>query len=287
MDILEEGDDTLKTNIKQPIGKAILYLMLIVGSIIMILPFYWMITTSLKTSSEVLKMPPMWIPISFKWHNYVEAWHAAPFPRYFLNSVIVTFLTTVGELVTSILAAYAFYRLEFYGKKVIFSILMGTMMIPGEMLLMPNFVTLTNLGWINTYKALIVPWMASVFSIFMFTQFFSTIGDELYYAARIDGSKDFRYLTNIIIPISKPMIITIVIIRTIGSWNAFMWPLIVTNSDEMRTLSVGLTAFTTDVGTSYQLLMAASTFIILPMIILFLSMQKYIIEGVSHAGIKG
>ncbi|MDT8718969.1 carbohydrate ABC transporter permease [Clostridium sp. 19966] len=277
----------MEKKLKRHVAKIVLYLLLIIGSIIMVLPFYWMVTTSLKTPSEIVKMPPMWIPISFKWSNFVEAWHAAPFPRYFLNSVIVTLLSTGGELITSILAAYAFYRLEFYGKKIIFSIMMGTMMIPGEMLLMPNFVTLTNLGWMNSYKALIVPWIASVFSIFMFTQYFSTIGDELYYAAKIDGSKDFRYLTNIIVPISKPMIITIAIIRSIGSWNSFMWPLIVTNSDEMRTLSVGLTAFITDVGTSYQLLMAASTFIILPMIILFLAMQKYIIEGVSHAGIKG
>lgn len=253
----------------------------------MILPFYWMITTSLKTASQVVKMPPMWIPTSWKWSNFVEAWNAAPFGRYFLNSLIVTVLSTMGELVTSILAAYAFYRLEFYGKKIIFAIILGTMMIPGEILLISNFVTLTELGWINTYKALIIPWTASAFSIFMFKQYFSTIGDELYYAARMDGSKDFGYLINIIIPMSKPMIITIAIIRAIGSWNAFMWPLIVTNSKEMRTLSVGLTSFVTDTGTDYQLLMAASTFIILPMIIIFLFMQKYIIEGVSHATLKG
>jgi multiple sugar transport system permease protein len=273
--------------LKKGISTCVLYLLLIIGSIIMILPFYWMIATSLKTSSEVLKMPPMWIPTSWKWSNFAEAWKAAPFARYFLNTVIVTVFSTLGELVTSILAAYAFYRLEFYGKKVIFSILLGTMMIPGEMLLMSNFVTLTQLGWINTYQALIVPWTASAFSIFMFRQYFSTIGDELYYAARIDGSKDFGYLINIILPMSKPMIITIVIIKAIGSWNSFMWPLVVTNSENMRTLSVGLTAFITDTGTNYQLLMAASTFIILPMIIVFLVMQKYIIEGISHAGIKG
>ncbi len=272
---------------KKGISTCILYMLLIIGSIIMILPFYWMITTSLKTASEVVKMPPMWIPTSWKWSNFTEAWNAAPFARYFLNSVIVTVLSTMGELVTSILAAYAFYRLEFYGKKIIFAIVLATMMIPGEILLISNFVTLTELGWINTYKALIIPWTASAFSIFMFKQYFSTIGDELYYAARIDGSKDLGYLINIIIPMSKPMIITIAIIKAIGSWNSFMWPLIVTNSKEMRTLSVGLTAFVTDTGTDYQLLMAASTFIILPMIIIFLFMQKHIIEGVSHANLKG
>lgn len=267
--------------------KSVLYILLIIGSIIMIIPFYWMLATSLKTSSQVIKMPPMWIPTSWRWSNFAEAFKAAPFLRYLINSCIVTILSTGGELVTSILAAYAFYRLQFFGKRVIFAIVLGTMMIPGEILLMSNFVTLTQLNWINTYKALIIPWTASAFSIFMFKQYFSTIGDELYYAARIDGSKDFSYLINVIIPMSKPMIITIAIVKAIGNWNAFMWPLIVTNSQEMRTLPVGLTAFVSDTGTNYQLLMAASTFIILPMIIVFLFMQKYIIEGVSHAGIKG
>lgn len=272
----------MNKKIKKMLLRFILYFFLILGSIIMILPFYWMITTSLKTSSEVIKMPPMWIPTSFKFSNFSEALKAAPFGRYLINSLIVTILSTVGELITSILAAYAFYRLEFYGKKLLFIIVLATMMIPGEILLLSNFVTLTNLGWINTYRALIIPWTASAFSIFMFRQYFKSIGDELYYAARIDGSKDFGYLINVVIPMSKPMIITIAIIKAIGSWNSFLWPLIVTNSQEMRTLSVGLTAFVTDTGTDYQLLMAASTFIILPMIILFLFMQKYIIEGVSH-----
>lgn len=277
----------MNKKVKKIISQIILYTLLILGSIIMVLPFYWMITTSLKTSSEVVKMPPLWIPVSWKWSNFKLAWNAAPFARYFLNSIIVAVCCTIGDLVTGILAAFAFDKMKFYGKNVLFTIIMATMMIPGEILLMPNFVTLTSLGWINKYQALIIPWIASAFSIFMFKQYFTTVPKELYYAARMDGSGDFKFLIHILIPLTKPMIITIALIKAIGSWNAFMWPLVVTNSAEMRTLPIGLTAFVNDTGTEYQLLMAASTFIILPMIILFLLMQKYIIEGISHAGLKG
>lgn len=277
----------MNRKVKKIISHTILYILLTLGSIIMVLPFYWMITTSLKTSSEVVKMPPLWIPVSWKWVNFKLAWQAAPFARYFFNSIVVAVCCTVGELITGILAAFAFDKMKFYGKNVLFTIIMATMMVPGEILLMSNFVTLTNLGWINKYQALIVPWVASAFSIFMFKQYFSTVPKELYYAAKMDGSKDFKFLINILVPLSKPMIITIALIKAIGSWNAFMWPLVVTNSAEMRTLPIGLTSFVNDTGTEYQLLMAASTFIILPMIILFLFMQKYIIEGISHAGLKG
>ena len=160
-------------------------------------------------------------------------------------------------------------------------------MVPGEVLLIPNFVTLSNLGWIDHYQALIVPWLASVFSIFLLRQFFLSIPKELSFAAKIDGCSDFRFLWSVMVPLAKPALITIAILKAIGSWNAFMWPLIVTSSENMRTLPVGLIAFSTDTGTKYELLMAASSMIILPMIILYIVLQKYIIEGVARAGIKG
>lgn len=276
-----------RSSFNRAAGKALLYILLILGSVVMLLPFYWMVTTSLKTPEEVVAMPPQWIPLSWKWDNYRVAWEAAPFGRYLTNSVIVTVLSTIGELATSILAAFAFARLRFYGRELLFFLLLATMMIPGEILLAPNFVTLTELGWIDHYEALIIPWIANAFTIFLFRQYFLGIPDELYAAARIDGCGDFRYLWRIMVPLSVPVIITSLLIKVIGSWNAFLWPLIVTNSAEMRTLPVGLTAFVYDTGKNYELLMAASSMIVLPMIILYLVMQKYVVEGIARTGLKG
>ncbi|REB11023.1 carbohydrate ABC transporter permease [Sporosarcina sp. BI001-red] len=268
-------------------SKGFIYLVLIIGSVCMLLPFAWMFITSIKSPGEVMMMPPVWIPEDFKWENYKEAWSMAPFARYTINSIIVTVLSTLGELVTTILAAYAFSRMHFYGRDILFSILLGTMMVPGEVLLIPNYVTLSNLGWIDQYQALIIPWLASIFSIFLLRQFFLGIPQELSYAAKIDGCNNFRFLWTIMVPLAKPALITIVLLKAIGSWNSFLWPLIVTQSKEMRTLPVGLTSFSTEAGINYELLMAASTMIILPMIILYFCLQRYIIEGVAKAGIKG
>lgn len=270
-----------------PLTKTFIYTFLIVGSLLMLLPFVWMLLTSIKPSYEVRVMPPVWIPSEFRFENYAIAFEVAPFGRYFINSIIVTVLSTLGELMTTILAAYAFSKVSFFGRDILFALLIATMMIPGEVLLIPNFITLSNLGWIDQYEALIVPWLASIFSIFLLRQFFKSVPDELGYAARIDGCSDWRYLWQIMVPLAMPAIITITLLKAIGSWNAFLWPLIVTNSTSMRTLPVGLTAFTSEAGTNYELLMAASAMIILPMIILFIFLQRYIINGVSRSGIKG
>ncbi|KAB2333283.1 carbohydrate ABC transporter permease [Cytobacillus depressus] len=272
---------------REALSKGFIYILLIIGGLLMVLPFVWMISTSLKAPNEVMIMPPKWIPAIFHWDNYTTAWAMAPFARYTLNSLLVVIASTLGELITTILAAYAFSRINFYGRDIAFSILLGTMMVPGEVLLIPNFVTLANLGWIDQYEALIIPWLASIFSIFLLRQFFLSIPKELSFAAKMDGCSDFRFLWSIMVPLAKPALITIALLKAIGSWNAFLWPLIVTSSEQMRTLPVGLTSFSTESGTMYELLMAASTMIILPMIILYIILQKYIIEGVARAGIKG
>lgn len=272
---------------KQALSKGFIYLLLILGGVLMLLPFVWMISTSLKAANEVMVMPPKWIPSIFHWKNYAIAWATAPFARYTFNSLFVAVTSTLGELITAILAAYAFARISFFGRDVVFAVLLGTMMVPGEVLLIPNFVTLAKLGWIDHYPALIVPWTASIFAIFLLRQFFLAIPKELSYAAKVDGCSDFRFLWSVMVPLAKPALITIALLKAIGSWNAFLWPLIVTNSVHMRTLPVGLIQFSTETGTEYQLLMAASTMIIFPMIILYLILQKYILEGVARAGIKG
>ena len=262
-------------------------IILLVGSILIVVPFFWMISTSLKAPHEVMQVPVNFIPENFLWENYRTAFDATPLPRFFLNSIIVTGLGTVGTITITILAAFAFSKLQFYGRDVVFSVLIATMIVPSEILLIPNFVTLSQLGWIDTYKALIVPFLASVFFIFLLRQHFLGIPKELQSAAKIDGCSDFKFLWYIMVPISKPAIITIALLKIINSWNSFMWPLIVTNSTNMRTLPVALSYFQREAGTSYHLLMATTAMILLPIFITYLFMQKHIIEGIAKGGMKG
>lgn len=218
--------------------------------------------------------------------NYVDAWNAAPFGRYYANTIFVAVVTTILEVIISAMAAYAFSWMNFPGKKILFSIFLATMMVPGEVLLVPNFITVTKLGWIDTYYALIVPWVVSVFSIFLMRQHFMSIPTELFDAAKIDGSSHWRFLWQIVVPLSKPVVITSALLKFVGSWNAFLWVLIVTNSPKYRTLTVGLQAFSSEVGTLYNMLMAAATFSILPVVVIFLFTQKYFVRGIARTGLK-
>lgn len=278
---------TVTQQTKTKLLNAFVYILLAFGAITMLLPFFWMISTSLKTAGEAVAMPPVWFPEIFRFENYERALEAAPFGRYFLNSIIVTAVSTLGEILTTILAAYAFARLEFYGKNVLFVLLISTMMVPGELLIIPNFVTLSNWGLINTYASLFLPFLASVFSIYILKEAFEAVPDEIYYAAKVDGCSDWRYLWTVMVPLAKSSIVSIAILAIIGSWNSFIWPLIVTTEQSMRVLPVGLQAFTTEAGTQFELLMAASTIVVVPMIIVYIFLQKYIIEGLASGGSKG
>lgn len=271
----------------QKAAKLLTYAILIAGAVFILLPFVWMILTSVKPSTEVLKMPPVWIPSKIQWQNYVKAFKAVPFFTYLKNSILVTVMITSCELITTILAAYAFAQLEFRGKNLLFLLLVATMMVPGEILTIPNFVTLARLGWINTYKAMVAPWATSVFSIFLLRQQFASIPQSYYKAARMDGCSDLRYLFTVMVPMSRPTVVSIALLKIINSWNSYLWPLISTNSREMRTLPVGLAYFSTEAGTDYNTLMAFSLMIIAPTIIVYLLTQKYIIQGVSKTGLKG
>ena len=217
---------------------------------------------------------------------------AAPFGRYLINTVIVTILTTAGVLVTSVLSAFAFSRLKFPGKDLVFSLFMATLMIPGEMLIITNFMTITKLKWIDTYQAMVIPWISNVFYIYLLTQFFMQVPDTLYLAAKVDKCSDLKFMLRIMVPMNKSAITTIAILNIIGSWNSralrsFLWPLLVTNSQEMRVLSTGLIRFQTEAGTSYELIMAASCILVLPIVIIFLFLRKYVLEGVAFNGVKG
>ena len=277
----------MKQSMTQRLAKFATYTILIFGAAFILLPFVWMISTSLKPDNEVLKMPPQWIPSVIQWKNYVDAFEAVPFFTYLKNSIIVTVLITSCELITTILAAFAFAQLEFKGKNLLFMLLVATMMVPGEILTIPNFVTLARLGWIDSYKAMVAPWATSVFSIFLLRQQFASIPQSYYKAARMDGCSDLRYLFTVMVPMSRPTIVSVALLKIINSWNSYLWPLISTNSREMRTLPVGLAYFSTEAGTDYNTLMAFSLMIITPTILVYLFTQKYIIQGVSKTGLKG
>lgn len=273
--------------LKESFVRFSVYFILTFSAFVVLLPFIWMLSTSLKELSEVTSMPPKWIPSKLMWDNYKLAWEYAPFGRYFINSFFIATSCTILELITSALGAFAFAKMDFFGKNFLFMLFLGTMMIPGEVLLIPNFITIMQLEWVDTYKALIIPWIVSVFGIFLMRQFFMTIPDELHDAAKIDGCSRFRFLWQIIIPLSKPVLVTAALFKFIGSWNSFLWVLIVTNDPNMRTITNGLSFFSTDMGAQYHLLMAASTFTLLPILILFFVLQKQFIQGIAKSGLKG
>lgn len=262
------------------------YSLLTVGALIMLLPFCWMIVTSLQTPADVT-VTINWLPKQLQWSNYLTMWHAAPFLRYTLNSLGITLLITAGQLLFSILAAFAFTHLHFFGQRWLFWFCVAMMMVPGEFLLVPNFITLTHLHWIDTYAALIVPFLASIFALFTFRQTFYQPAHSLYYAAKLDGASDWQYIWQILIPTQRSAITAVAILQAISAWNSFMWPLIFTNSDRLRTLPVGLVNFSTEAGPNYPLLMAATVWTIAPLLIFYLCLQKQILHSFSKHYLKG
>lgn len=272
---------------KQRVIKFCSYLILLVGLLWVALPFVWMILTAFKPAQEVLKMPPKWIPSTWMWSNFKEALEQVPYGTYLFNSIFTAIVITAGDLITGILAAYAFSNFRFKGKTVLFLILLATMMVPSEILMIPNYITLSDLGWINSYKALILPWCTSIFSIYLLKQQFESIPKSYYKTAKVNGCSDLRYLFTVVLPCSVPTVMSVAILKFINCWNSYMWPLIVTNTEEMRTLPVGAAAFSTEAGTKYHILMAFSILMIAPVIIMYIFAQKYIVQGVSHSGLKG
>ena len=274
-------------NQKNNFRVAIKYFLLVIFAIITVFPFYWMISSSLKSGFEVIQTPPTMLPEKVMLSNYSTAFSMAPFGRYFINTIIVTALSIISTVVISILSAFAFSHLEFKGRDLIFSIFIASMMIPGEVLIVNNFKTISNLGMIDTYTSLFIPYAASVLYIYMLREFFLTVPKPLYYAAKIDGAGDWKFLWKVLVPIAKPSIITISILVGINSWNAFLWPLLVTNNENMRVLATGLTAFQSDAGNQYELLMAASSIITVPIVGVYIFLHKKIMNGISLGGTKG
>lgn len=275
--------DRLLNNLK----RLVIHLVLLIGAFFALFPFVWMVLTSLKSYIEASAAQSL-LPTHWLFSNYLEAWkRVGLFPRYFENTLFMAVATTLGVLVTSSLAGYAFARMRFPGRDVLFIILLSTMMVPFEVTLVPNFILMRQLHWIDSYAALIIPWTASAFSIFLLRQFFRAIPSELYDAAILDGCTHLQFLWSIVLPLSRPALVTSALFTFLGSWNSLIWPLLVTNDPMMRPLQVGITSFITDAGTDVQYLLAAVTISVVPVILIYFVLQHWFIEGVARVGIRG
>ena len=285
--------DLQRTSSKQRIGKILstagTYLFLGAIAVIVLFPFYWMIISSLKSLSEYKwNMPSFW-PTQIIWHNYVEAFQAANLGRLFVNTMIVGVVSTLLSLIITVLSAFAFARLEFKGRDTLFTLLLATMMIPGELFTITNYLTVTRLGWIDTYTVLIVPFLVSVFYIFLLRQNFLQIPNELYLAAKVDGTSDLKYLWRVMVPLAMPTLISITILKMMGAWNSYVWPRLVAKDEAYHLITNGLrNAFTVTTGeVNYPVQMAAVALVSAPLFLVFICLRKYIMAGVSRSGIKG
>lgn len=265
------------------------YAFLFFMALVVLFPFYWMLNSSLKSLMEYRMNVPTFWPQTLMWSNYAEAFNTANLGRLFLNTAYVGIISTILSLVITVLSAFAFARLEFKGRDVLFAALLATMMIPGELFTITNYSTVTNLGWMNTYTVLIVPFLVSVFYIYLLRQNFLQIPNELYLAAKVDGTSDFKYLWKVMIPLALPTLISITILKMMSAWNAYIWPRLVANDEAHRMITNGLrNAFTESTGdVNYPVQMAAVALVSAPLFLVFIFLRKYIMRGVSRSGIKG
>ena len=263
------------------------HLFLVPFSLLMLLPLLWMVVTSLQTQKESLVFPPTLVPRSLEFSNYPHALSAAPFPRWFLNTVIVTVAVVISNLFLCSLAGYAFARIRFFGRELTFLTLMATLMVPFPVVMIPTFLIVKALGMFDSLAALIVPNLVNVFGIFMLRQFFRTLPVELEEAARIDGASRLSVLFKIVLPLSLPALATLAVIQFMWTWNDFLWPLIAIFSERNFTLQLGLTVFQTSHTTNWPLLMAGNVMTMIPMLVLFLAAQRFFIRGIATTGLKG
>lgn len=268
-------------------GNTVIYGLLILLAISMLLPFIWMLSTSLMNELEVYSFPPKFIPSNWRWENFVEAMTLQPFGRYFLNSAIVSIMVVSGQMIFCSMAAYSFARIKFKGHEKVFAVYISTMMIPAIVTIIPAFLIINTFGWMNTYWALATPTISNVWGIFLLRQFFLTIPKDLEDAARIDGASEMRIFWTIILPLSKPALATLAIFSFMASWKDFLWPLIVTNRADMRTVEVGIANFSTVYSTDWPHQMAAAVIVLLPIIIVFILAQRHFVRGITFSGLKG
>ncbi len=265
------------------------YLFLCIMALIVLFPFYWMIISSLKSMEEYRQTVPTFWPKQIMFVNYVNAFNTANLGRLFTNTLFVGVVSTALSLVITVLSAFAFARLEFKGKDAMFGALLATMMIPGELFTITNYLTINNLQWMNTFYALIIPFLVSVFYIYLLRQNFLQIPNELYLAAKVDGTSDLKYLWKVMVPLAKPTLISITILKMMGAWNTYIWPKLVANDDAHQLITNGLRNAFTDASGQVNIpeQMAAVAIVSAPLFLVFLFLRKYIMAGVSRSGIKG
>lgn len=264
-----------------------IHLILILGAVIMVGPFIWMVITSLKTLGESTHVPPVIFPKEWKWSNYTDVMTTMPFVKFYWNTIITTIAKTIGQLLFCSMAAYAFARIQFPGRNLLFILFLSVLMVPGQAFLIPQYLIMSKLGWLNTLQALVLPGMFSAFGTFLLRQFFMTLPKELEEAAKIDGCNHFQIYWRIMLPLAKPGLIALAIFTILWSWNDLLWPLIVNSSPDMMPLSAGLASLQGQHGTNYPVLMAGALLASWPMIIIFVLLQRHFVEGIALGGTKG
>jgi multiple sugar transport system permease protein len=268
-------------------GGVVVNAILIAGSVVMLLPFVWMVLSSFKTQYEILMNPPTFLPLEWHPQNYIDAWNIAPFGRFYLNTVIVATSTTLSSLLFGTMAGFGFSKHRFWGDRVLFICILTNLMIPIHVTLIPRLYIAKELGWADSLAGLIFPELVTTFGAFLMTQFMQTIPDELIDAARVDGASEVRIYWQIMLPLVRPALAALAIFRFMWSWNDFLWPVIIINSTENKTLPLGLAYFEEEHRTNYNTLMAAATVVILPVLCVFFMMQKQFVAGITLTGLKG
>ncbi|HMN29480.1 MAG TPA: carbohydrate ABC transporter permease [Caldilineaceae bacterium] len=267
-------------------GPIFLTLALAVGGLLFLYPFLWMLATSLKPEIEVYSAPLSLLPGEWKWSNYREAFELVPFGRFYLNTVIMTICRVIGQMALASMAAYAFARLRFPGRSALFVLVLAVMMVPSIVTMIPRFILLMTLGWLDTFYGLIIPGLADAFGIFLLRQFFLTLPQELLDAAAMDGCNPFQSFWRIALPLARPALAAYGFLVILWTWNDFLWPLVVVTSTDMMTISLGIQLFQNQYSKNITLMMAAASISILPMMVLFLLAQRYIIQGITMSGLK-
>ena len=290
MSFINKARSAKQTSLRKKKDREDIFLLVILAvfALIVIFPYLWMVLTSFKPVSEIFTKDMRLLPVEWHPENYLEVLRTGSFSRYVLNSVVVTTIGVALEVTISFLGAYAFARLDFYGKDLIFFLIMGTMMIPPQVLMLPSFLVVNDLGWLDSYAGLILPRVGGAFGIFLLRQFMLTVPKELDDAAQMDGAGLMRRLFSLYLPLCLPSVVTLAVFSMIGFWNDYYWPLVVTSTDEMRTLALGIGHFKSLEGMgNWQLLMAAATLATLPMLIVFLISRKTLIKNITSGAIKG
>jgi multiple sugar transport system permease protein len=269
------------------VRRLLLYVVAIAAAVVVIAPVFWMLSTSLKTDADAFAIPPDLIPPQWNWQNYVEVFSKVPFARYLFNSMFIATSVTLLSLLFHSMAAYSLARLHYPGRQIVFVLILSTMMIPFTAILIPLFMVVKTLGWLDTYQALIVPAIFSAYGIFLLRQFYLSIPSELEDAARVDGAGYLQVYWHVILPLSRPILAALGVFIFLYNWNSFLWPLAVTQSPDLRVVQIGVQQFTGEFLTRWNLLMAASTVAALPTLILFLVLQRRLVEGIKLSGLKG